>query len=91
MPRSQTLEILHFVPRARYNSTKVAIGYISGTKSTELDFHGHLFDVNYCREKQLERLCPRGPQCTNECPIGYKPDELGIGDSPFLTSLEFRL
>ena len=59
---------------------EVAIGYISGTKSTELDFHGHLFDVNYCREVQKERLCPKGPECTNDCPIGYKQDALGLGD-----------
>ena len=59
------------------NPFKVAVGYISGTKAVDVDFQGNIFDINYCRERQRARQCPKGPECSNYCPIGYKTDELG--------------
>ena len=40
--------------------------------------NGYLFDVNYCQEVKRSRFCPT-INCRNDCPLGYKQDELGIG------------
>ena len=38
------------------------VGWISGVKSVNVDHDGDMFDINYCREMQTLRQCPKQPK-----------------------------
>ena len=51
--------------------------YLSGTKTSNLDLGGNVFDINYCRQIQQLRLCLSAPLCDNSCSLGYKTNVHG--------------